>query len=208
VDFLLGLDHALFAKINLDWTNSFFDWLFPNITDLYKDARSLFVLLPLLAFWIYKQRSYAVKWIVLTIISIGLADLFAYRVVKPIVGRQRPEPAGVQMVLRTTSTKSLSFPSNHATNMFAAATVLSGGLPFLAPVFYFIAFLTAYSRIYVGVHFPFDVVAGAAIGSLIGLALRRMFNRWLRKDRIPKLSKNGLGDAVIRSAEGSFHGHK
>jgi undecaprenyl-diphosphatase len=203
VDFLIGIDHALFAKINLDWTNSFFDWLFPNITDLYKDPRLLLVVLPLLSFWVFKQRAYAVKWILITLLSVAVSDLFSYRVVKPLVARQRPQPAGVEVVLRTQPTTSLSFPSNHATNMFATATALSGGLPFLAPLFYLIALLIAYSRVYDGVHFPLDILAGAVLGTLVALAFRRLFARWLTKENSPKLSDNALGDSVIRSAEGS-----
>jgi undecaprenyl-diphosphatase len=204
LDFLIGLDHAFFTKINHDWTNSFFDWLFPSITDLYKDPRSLFVLLPLLAFWIYKQRSYAVKWILLAVLSLAASDLIAYRVIKPLADRQRPQPAGVEVVLRTQPTTSPSFPSNHATNMFAVATILSGGLPYLAPVFYFIAFLVAYSRPYVGVHFPLDVIGGAILGTLIAYALRRLIGPWIvRRDNSPKLTSHGLGDAIIRSAEDS-----
>ena len=66
-----------------------------------------------------------------------------------------------------------SFPSGHATVAFACATVLALSVPRLRWPLYGLAALIAFSRIYVGVHYPLDVLAGAALGVLIGLAVRR-----------------------------------
>lgn len=203
MDFLISLDHALFAKINLDWTNAFFDWFFPRITDLQKNPLTLLVLLPLLVFWYMRRGPTALRWILITIVSVGLSDLAAYRGLKNLVERDRPEAAHVVLALRTDSHTGPSFPSNHASNMFAAATALSGGLPHLAPIFYSMAALVAYSRVYCGVHFPLDVISGAILGTLIALLVRAVF-RWRAR---PRSDLNGdLGDAIVRSAEGSSRG--
>lgn len=71
-----------------------------------------------------------------------------------------------------------SFPSGHATVSFACATVLALAVPRLRVPLYALAALIAFSRVYVGVHYPFDVLAGAALGLLLGvgiaIALRRL----------------------------------
>ena len=59
-----------------------------------------------------------------------------------------------------------SFPSGHSATIFCMATMASWGVPWLAPVFFGIASLVAVSRIYLGLHFPSDVMAGSVIGWL------------------------------------------
>ena len=67
-----------------------------------------------------------------------------------------------------------SFPSGHATVSFACATVLALAVPRLRAPLYALAGLISLSRVYVGVHYPFDVVAGALLGILIATALRML----------------------------------
>jgi undecaprenyl-diphosphatase len=67
-----------------------------------------------------------------------------------------------------------SFPSGHAAVSFACATVLALAVPRLRWPLYTLAALIAFSRVYVGVHFPFDVLAGAVLGVAIAIALRML----------------------------------
>jgi undecaprenyl-diphosphatase len=89
-------------------------------------------------------------------------------VLKVVVDRARP--VDHPLVRMPTSA---SFPSGHATTSFACAATLA---PFLsrggAILVYVLAAAIAYSRVYVGVHYPLDVVAGAALGLLVARALR------------------------------------
>ena len=96
---------------------------------------------------------------------------------RPPLARPVPEP-----LLESPST--YSFPSGHATVSFACATVLALAVPRLRWPLYALATLIAFSRVYVGVHFPFDVLAGAVLGVLLAIALR-MLARALRRSAPP-----------------------
>jgi undecaprenyl-diphosphatase len=83
--------------------------------------------------------------------------------VKVTVRRRRPELPGLEPLTPTVS--GLSFPSAHATTSFAAARAYSRVAP-AAPL-YAAALTFALSRPYLGVHYPSDVVAGAALGTVV-----------------------------------------
>lgn len=99
----------------------------------------------------------------------GIAYGFNYGV-KLTVKRRRPDIAGLPPLTPVVS--ELSFPSAHATTSFAAAAAYSRALPAASPLFYGAAVLLATSRPYLGVHYPSDVIAGAALGNTIGRVLR------------------------------------
>jgi undecaprenyl-diphosphatase len=97
--------------------------------------------------------------------------------IKLAVGRERP--VDHPLVREPTSD---SFPSGHAATSFACAATLAMFLPRRAAVLYVLAALIAYSRVYVGVHYPLDVLAGAALGLLVATALRLLLTV-LRRSR-------------------------
>ena len=86
---------------------------------------------------------------------------------RPPVSRPVPEP-----LLESPAT--YSFPSGHATVAFACATVLALAVPRLRWPLFALAALVAWSRVYVGVHYPGDVLAGAVLGVAIAIALRML----------------------------------
>ena len=115
------------------------------------------------------------RWgvLLMTLIAVALADWTA-TALKALVDRPRPP-------LRYPTPKTLvplphdaSFPSGHAATSFAAATMLSFAFPAFAPALLILAAAVAFSRVYVGVHYPLDVIGGAALGVLVSLALRAL----------------------------------
>jgi undecaprenyl-diphosphatase len=86
---------------------------------------------------------------------------------RPPLSQPVPEP-----LLESPST--YSFPSGHATVSFACATVLALAVPRIRVPLFVLAALISFSRVYVGVHYPFDVLAGAVLGVGIARALRTL----------------------------------
>jgi len=107
------------------------------------------------------------KWQRLTelLVALALATIAVDYVIKPLVDRHRPYISIPAVSVLDARPKNASFPSGHAGNAFAAATVLARAMPAWQPVWWTLAALIAYSRVYVGVHYPADIVGGAVIGT-------------------------------------------
>ena len=116
-------------------------------------------------------------------VTVLLAEMVS-GLAKAEIGRDRPPLANPDPEPLVHLPATHSFPSGHATVAFACATVLALAVPRLRWPFYALAALIAGSRVYVGVHYPFDVVAGAILGILIGL-LVRVSGRILRRAATP-----------------------
>jgi undecaprenyl-diphosphatase len=107
--------------------------------------------------------------------DVALADLAGQLIslgLKQGIGRERPNVAYPEPRPLVHAPHDGSFPSGHATVSFACATALSFYAPRAAPAFYVLAAAIAWSRVYVGVHYPLDVLGGAALGLGIAIALR------------------------------------
>lgn len=102
-------------------------------------------------------------------LAIGLASLIVDGVVKPAVARARPFEMAADTRVIDRRPESGSFPSGHAANALAGAYVLARLWPAAAVPLWMLAVAVAFSRIYVGVHYPLDVMAGALIGLACGV---------------------------------------
>ena len=110
--------------------------------------------------------------------SLAVTSAIVNLAIKRAVRRPRPElrvvPRGRRLAVQPLTT---SFPSGHAASAAAFAVAVGGERPALAPVLGVAGAAVAYSRVYVGVHYPGDVVAGVAVGAGVALAARRLLAR-------------------------------
>jgi undecaprenyl-diphosphatase len=106
------------------------------------------------------------------VLALVLSQLAVDGVVKPIVGRARPFVAEPTItVVGEYRPSTYSFPSGHASQSFAAAVVLACALPRRKAWWFAAATLIAFSRIYIGVHYPLDVLVGTVVGMMVGLVV-------------------------------------
>ncbi|MEE8185983.1 MAG: phosphatase PAP2 family protein [Thermodesulfobacteriota bacterium] len=165
MDAIVGFDRSLFYLLNTQLTTTFLDILMPFITQKSNFIGVIifgWVLLILVGGW--KER----KALIIILFVILISDLSA-STLKDIFQRIRPCAELMNVRLLGGCGGSYSFPSSHATNIFAAMVYLSLHYYRFSPIFLTLAILIAFSRVYVGVHYPLDVVAGAFLGTFIAL---------------------------------------
>ncbi|OGG30449.1 hypothetical protein A3A63_02725 [Candidatus Gottesmanbacteria bacterium RIFCSPLOWO2_01_FULL_46_9] len=115
-------------------------------------------------------------------LSAGFGLALSEFVAKSLVLRMRP--AADIGALVVSAAGNYSFPSTHATLAFALAYVLSKEEPKLSVLFYLLAISIGVSRIYLGVHYPGDVLGGAVLGVGIGYFVVRLSRRVREKNRV------------------------
>jgi undecaprenyl-diphosphatase len=97
-------------------------------------------------------------------LAIGLAALLADSAAKPLIARHRPFVSYTGVELMAKPQRSGSFPSTHAAGAVAGAFALGRVFPELRVALWVMAALVAFARVYLGVHYPLDVIGGAVIG--------------------------------------------
>lgn len=167
-------DKASFYFFNGALTNPILDILMPFVTD--KANFLKIILISWFAIFLAgggKGKKTALIILLVILISDQSANLLKY-----MFHRERPCNALAGIRLLVGCGDSYSFPSNHAANIFASMIYLSYNYRKLSPVFIAIAVLVAYSRVYVGVHYPVDVLGAALLGFTISgfvIVLERIF---------------------------------
>jgi 4-amino-4-deoxy-L-arabinose transferase-like glycosyltransferase/membrane-associated phospholipid phosphatase len=168
---LSAWDTSLFFLINRGLQSGVLDVVMPFVTD---NAKLLF--LPLAAWFLAREKREALPLIAIAAVSIAFAD-GSGNLLKHLFARERPCAALAQVHLLA-GCGGFSFPSNHAANAFAFAMsfwfLRRNAAGVLCVV---VASLVGISRVYVGVHYPSDVVAGALVGSAAAYGTLRL-HRW------------------------------
>ncbi|MEK7141666.1 MAG: phosphatase PAP2 family protein [Patescibacteria group bacterium] len=116
-------------------------------------------------------------WFLLPFMGAGVTSwALVELILKPLVARVRPTELMGAIIVGSTS-HDFSMPSGHATIAFAMATVLSQKEPKWRWLFFSLAILISLSRIYLGKHYPLDVIMGGFIGAAIGSLSHRVTNK-------------------------------
>lgn len=114
----------------------------------------------------------------LLLLCVGAGAVVCNLILKPWVNRIRPyDLLGYADTLLVPPLGDASFPSGHTTACFAAATAIYAKNRFWGRLAYAFGLLMGFSRLYLGVHFPTDVLAGAVVGTAAALFVVRMFRR-------------------------------
>ncbi|MBO4567574.1 MAG: phosphatase PAP2 family protein [Bacteroidales bacterium] len=189
---LNDLDHQLFLFLN----GLHVDWLDPVMTFISSETGWIpfYAVLVFLVFYKYRWKG---LWVMLGVaVLITCSDQISAHVFKPIFQRLRPcyDPL-IEDLVHLPSGKPgghYGFISSHAANTFALASFIYmtmrkhykkiGWLMFVW------AAVVSYSRIYMGVHFPGDIICGAAVGLILGFGIGYLTNRLTKNEQEVRIS--------------------
>tara|TARA_Y100001970_G_scaffold130125_1_gene160474 strand:+ start:378 stop:971 length:594 start_codon:yes stop_codon:yes gene_type:complete len=165
IDKIVEIDKQIMVFLNKTISNPIFDFIMPIITNQNFLVFSGLILIGYLAYYGGKRGRITIA---LLLIAASFSDAICFQVIKPWVGRIRPSHDFYEYVnLLVSKGGKYSFPSNHAANSFVFATVLSYFYEKNKTPLYVLASAIAFSRVYVGVHYPLDIVFGSIIGYII-----------------------------------------
>jgi undecaprenyl-diphosphatase len=167
----LAWDERIFHLVNEDWLHPTLDRLMPLVTDA-SNYRIPFIVSATLILFVGRMRG--LRFLVLAVGSVMVADAIGTHIFKHAFFRTRPCIALEGVRLLVGCVNSSSFPSNHAVNASALATLVALYLPRLWLPAAAMAILVGYSRIYTGTHYPLDVLAGSVLGVTVAIVLSRV----------------------------------
>ena len=187
MDFLYSIDVAVFRWINQGWSSPVLDPFFTFITQY---QNFYFILIPWTLYLTLWGKAKG-RWLVGSIaLGLFIADQTSAHLLKPWIHRLRPCNALEGVLTPFGKSDAFSFPSSHASNMGVSMFLLSMAFPAWRPLFILIALLVGLSRVYLGLHYPSDVLSGYILGILSGWGVW-----WM----VEKISKPGLETAKVES---------
>ncbi len=179
---LINVDKSLFHKVNGEWYNGFLDGIMPYIREPFFWT-PFYVFMILFVLINFKLKGW--MWMAFILLTVTISDYTSSSLIKEYFFRLRPcrDPDvahSIRFIVGYCPISS-SFVSSHAVNHFALATFIFVTFRKAISrrwVFIFLwAAAIAYAQVYVGVHYPVDVVCGSLYGILIGYLVSLAFNR-------------------------------
>jgi undecaprenyl-diphosphatase len=156
---LASLDRIAFAQV-ATWRSPWLDELM--LAASHVGARSFVWIVIALILFVFPERR-AGAWRVL--LALALTGLVVDTITKPLVDRPRPYATMADVRVIDARPTTASFPSGHASTAFAGAMATSRVLPHARVLWWMLALTIAISRVYVGVHYPLDILGGALVGA-------------------------------------------
>jgi len=184
IEFLINLDQQIFFFLNglhVDWMDTFMYW--------YTNKRVWIPFYLLLIVWMVKTfKKNSIIYILGILAAVGLADFIISGMMKPFFERYRPsrdpELEGLVHIVRGHTGGRYGFASSHAGTAFALATFIyllfKDRFKWIIWIFAW-ASLMAYTRVYIGVHYPGDIIVGGAIGAILGFCFFKL-SSWVRSN--------------------------
>lgn len=181
---LQHFDEKTLELVNNRMSNPLFDELMPFLRN---SMHWIPLYLFLLVFALLNFRGKGAWWSIFFLLTVGLTDYIGTHLFK--YGFERIRPCNIpelasQLRLRVACPSGYGFMSNHAGNHFGMATFIFFTLNRLIPRWAWLAFVWAafigYAQVYVGVHYPLDVLFGMLWGFTAGYLTSRVFNRYFR----------------------------
>jgi len=183
-----NIDIHLLYIINLNLQNSVLDVLMPIITYAGTQIFWIVICALLFVFGGEKGKNVAIICIIALLIGYFITEALKYIIIRP---RPFYELHGLRFL---TYESGYSFPSGHAIAAFTGCTIIGKKYDYFYPLIAF-ACLIAFTRIYLGVHYPSDVILGAAIGVITSLIVLRYEKEILKyKTKLMLKIKNKFGD--------------
>lgn len=165
IDFFYSVDLVIFNFLNHSLSAGFLDKFFSILTNVNNWYIAYIILLGITFTKGGTRGKIAVVFVILLIV---VTDQLGHKVIKEIFQRTRPCNTLADVLTPLGCSGTYSFPSNHALNNFAAATFFSRLFPKFNWILFITAFLVSLSRVYLGLHYPSDIIGGAIIGSAFG----------------------------------------
>ena len=193
IELILQLDLQLFYFINSNLSNTIFDYIFIFFHDCHKNLWFVIPLLFLWLFFIFRDKKNRIGLILLIPLVILITDQIGSKI-KDLEIRKRPymkidedninllvnTPKNKDGLYKNTKSSKKSFPSNHSANIWALSTILSYMYNNKKKYFMILAILVSISRVYVGVHYPLDIIAGAGIGLIVSFLVIKLSKQLIR----------------------------
>ncbi len=181
MDAILNFDAAALLYIQENLRCAFLNPIMTFVTRL-GDAGFIWILLGIILLFPKKTRRGGFDMIMCLAVTFVLTDV----ILKDLVGRIRPYEVIEGLNILVAPETSFSFPSGHTSSSFTCATALSLSFGKKGAWSFLPAALIALSRLYVGVHYPTDILGGIVVGVLAALGTYYLLKRFLKTDFVRK----------------------